>query len=159
MAWEFVGVSSVVEVTTTSHALTLPTGTQPGDLLVAVISSRIASTTSITLPSGWTLVREHKNNNVLTTSSALPSGLMAYIVRGASAPALTFTHPTAPTVALGRIVAYRGQSVSPFDVAAGGTTGTAITAVSVTGLTTAEANELIVFGACGGQEAAWNAFD
>src|SRR5262245_49945735 len=160
MAWEFVGVSSVVEVTATSHTLTLPTGTQPGDLLVAVISSRIASTTSITLPSGWTLVAESKTNNVVaaaTTSEA--SGMMAYIVRGASTPALGFTHPTAPSVARGQIVAYRGQAASPFDVGIGAKTGTNITAISTTGLTTGLANELIVKGVCSGRAATMTAHD
>lgn len=155
MAWAFVGVSTVVEVTATSHTLTLPASTQPGDLLVAVISSRIASTTSITLPSGWTLVAESKTNNVVaaaTTSEA--SGMMAYMVRGDATPNLTFTHPVAPSVAVGRIVAYRGGNRwSPFDVGIGAKTSPNVTAVSTTGLTTSEANELIVKGFCSGRAA------
>lgn len=160
-AWVFVGVSSVAEVTTTSHALTEPAGVAQGDLLVAIISSRIASTTAITLPSGgeWTLVTEQKNNNTATNTSATPSGMMAYCVRGASAPNLTFTHPTTPSVALGRIVAYRNvDSSSPKDTQTSFTTATNVTAVSGTGLTTAADDELIVVGACGGQEATWTTF-
>ena len=82
MAWSIVGVSISVEVTATSHTLTVPAGIAAGDLLVACIASRIASTTSITLPTGgeWTLVGEQKANNILTTSSALPSAMMAYCV-------------------------------------------------------------------------------
>jgi hypothetical protein len=161
MPWSFVGAGTVVEVTATSHTLTLPAGTQSGDLLVAVISSRIASTTSITLPSGWTLVTEQKTNNVVAgASTGIASAMMAYIVRGASAPALGFTHPTAPSVAQGQIVAYRGcAQVSPLDVVGGGTTATAITAVSVAGMTTTAANDLIVMGVAGGRNAAWSAFD
>jgi hypothetical protein len=165
MAWQFLGVSNVVQVTATSHALVTTgiAGTlQAGDLLIACISSRIASTTSITLPitAEWTLVSEQKNNNVLTTGSAAASGLMAYCVRGASDPDLTFTHPVAPSVALGRIVAYRDvDSSAPKDTQTSFTTATGITAVSGTGLTTTQANDLIVAMAAGGQEAAWSSFN
>lgn len=163
--WEFLGVSNVVQVTAASHAL-VTTGIgetlQQGDLLIACISSRIASTTSITLPTGgeWALVSEQKTNNVLTTTSAVASGMMAYCVRGASDPNFTFTHPTAPSVALGRIIAYRNvNQSSPKDTQTSFTTAVNTTAVSGTGLTTAEVNELIVAMAAGGQEAAWSAFD
>ena len=61
---------------------------------------------------------------------------------------------------MGQIVAYRGQKVtSPFTVGIGAKTGTAITAVSTTGLTTAEANELIVKGVCSGRNSAFSAHD
>jgi len=162
--WDFVGVGNSVEVATTAHALVTTgiTGLQAGDLLVAVIGSRIASTASVTLPTGgeWTLVTEQKNNNVLTTTAALPAGTMAYCQRGASDPNLTFTHPVAPSVAVGCVVAYRSQHRGkPLDVAGSVTTATAITSVSVAGVTTKENNELIVVGAVGGQEAAWSAFN
>jgi len=165
LLWEFVGVSNEVAVATTAHALVTTgiSGTlQAGDLLVACITSRIASTTSVTLPTGgeWTLVAEQKNNNTLTTSSALPSGLMAYCVRGASNPNLTFTHPVAPSQAQGRIVAYRNVNTSsPKDTQTSFTTATGTTAVTGTGLTTTQIEDLIVAMACGGQEAAWSAFN
>lgn len=162
MAWSIVGVGSVVEVTAQSHALTEPAGVASGDLLIACISSRIASTSSVALPSGgeWTRVGEQKANNTVTTSSALPSAMMAWAIRGASAPNLTFIHPTAPSVAIGRIVAYRGNlSASPLDVSTAATTGTGTTAVSVAGLTTTVADDLIVAMAAGGQEANWSSFN
>jgi len=164
-AWQFVGISNVVEVTATPHALVTTgiAGTlQAGDLLVACISSRIASTTSITLPTGgeWTLVAEQKNNNVLATTSAAASGLMAYCVRGASNPNLTFTHPVAPAPAIGRIVAYRNvNTASPLDTQTSFTTATNTLPVSGTGLTTTQIEDLIVAMAAGGQEAAWSAFN
>jgi hypothetical protein len=159
VAWTFVGVSNVVEVTATAHALVTTgiTGLAAGDLLVACISSRIASTTSVTLPAGWTLVSEQKNNNILTTSSALPSGLMAYCIRGASDPALTFTHPAAPAPAIGRIVAYRGGS--GLDTQSSFTTAIATTPVSGAGVTTSRDGDLIIAMAAGGQEAAWSSFN
>ena len=160
--WQLVGVGTSVEVTGTSHTLTVPAGVAQGDLLIAVISSRIASTTSITLPTGgeWTRIAEQKTNNILSTGSAVASGMMAYCIRGASNPNLTFTHPTAPSVALGRIVAYRGGYVGGWlDQSTSATTAVSTTAVSVTGVTTAYAGDLIVVGLCGGQEAAWSSVD
>jgi len=163
--WEFVGVGNVVEVSATAHTLVTTgiTGTlQAGDLLIACISSRIASTTSITLPTGgeWTLVSEQKTNNTTASTSGIASGLMAYCVRGASNPNLTFTHPVAPSVALGRLIAYRGvNATSPKDTQTSSTTATATTAVSVTGLTTTQIEDLIVAMVGGGQEAAWSAFN
>jgi hypothetical protein len=163
VAWSFVGVSTAVNSTATAHTLTLPAGLRAGDLLVAIISSRIASTVSITLPAGWTRVAESKTNNVVAaTTSAEASGMMAYIMVGddSSAIPLTFTHPVAPSIAIGRTVAYRGGNVwSPFDVGIGAKTGTAVTAVSTTGLTTGEANELIVKGVCSGRNSAFSAHD
>jgi len=162
--WAFVGVSNEVAVATTAHALVTTgiSGTlQAGDLLVACITSRIASTTSVTLPTGgeWTLVSEQKNNNTATNTTAAASGLMAYCVRGASNPNLTFTHPVAPSQAQGRIVAYRNVNItSPKDTQTSFTT-TSVTAVSGTGLTTTQIEDLIVAMACGGQEATWSAFN
>jgi hypothetical protein len=155
-AWEFVGVGSVVEVTGTSHALTEPAGVASGDLLVACISSRIASTTPVTLPSGgeWTLVDQQNNNNTATNTSATPTGTMAYCIRGGSAPNLTFTHPTAPSVAIGRIVAYRNAAqTSTLDHNGSATSGTNVTAINVAaGVTTTQDDDLLVCMRAGGQE-------
>jgi hypothetical protein len=163
--WTFVGASTVVETTATGHTLTLPAGTQDGDLLVAVIASRIASTVSITLPSGWTRVTEQKTNNVVAgASTGIASCMMAYIVRGPSAPALGFTHPVAPSVAQGQIVAYRGAhpgtgAVPTLDASTSFTTATGVTAVSGVGLTSNDCIDLVVMGVAGGRAAAWSAFD
>jgi hypothetical protein len=164
MAWSFVGVSSVVEVSVVSHPLVTTgiTGLQEGDLLIACIASRIASTASITA-SGWTVVAEQKTNNVLATTSGIASALMAYRIRTAVAGPLTFTHPVAPSVALGRIVAYRGHhntvGLTLVDAQTAFTTAAIVTAVSGAGLTTTQADDLIVAMVAGGQEAAWSAFN
>jgi hypothetical protein len=155
--WELVGVSNQVEVTGTSHALVTTgiSGLTTGDLLVACISSRIASTTAMTLPSGgeWTLVQDELNNNTATNTSATPSATMAYCIRGASDPNLTFTHPTAPSVAIGRIIAYRGAlATGTLDTQTNFTTATNVTAISGTGLTTSQDDDLIVALRAGGQE-------
>lgn len=165
MPWTLVGVSStVVEVTTTSHALVTTgiSGLQQGDLLIAAIASRIASTTQITLPTGgeWTRISEQLNNNTATNTSATPSGMMAYCVRGASNPNLTFTHPVAPSVAQGVIVAYRGQKgTSPFDTGNSATSATNVTGFNIAaGVTTAEPEELLVCLRAGGQESSFVSF-
>jgi hypothetical protein len=162
VGWKFVGVSSQVQVTTTGHTLVTTgiSGLQAGDLLIACITSRIASTTSITLPSGgeWTLIGEQKANNVLTTTSAVASGMMAYCIRGASNPNFTFTHPVAPSVARGVIVAYRWETTSAKtpvkDTQSAATTAVNTTAVSTAGFTTANPMSLIIKMCAGGQEAA-----
>ena len=163
--WRFVGVSNVVTVTTTGHTL-VTTGIAdpllPGDVLIACIGSRIASASSVTLPSGgeWTLVDEELTNNILTTTSAIASGTMAICVRGASDPNLAFTHPTAAAPAMGRLIVYRPvNGVAQKDTQVGSTTATNVTAVSTTGLNTALAGELLVRMLVGGQEVGWSAFD
>jgi hypothetical protein len=161
--WVFVGVSNVVALSANANHDLVTTGIsglQQGDLLVACISSRIASASTVTLPTGgeWTLIGQQNANNTLTTSSAIPSATMAFCIRGASDPNLTFVHPTTPSIALGRIVAYRNTGIVK-DTQTAQTTGTATTSVSVTGLTAARANSLIVAMTAGGQEATWTTFD
>jgi len=158
--WLYVGRGTSVEATATSHILTEPAGVAAGDLLVACIGSRIASTTQITLPSGWTRVSQQLNNNTSTNTSATPSGMMAYIVRGASAPSYTFTHPVAPSVALGRVFAYRNvNQTTPFDVSYSTTTATGLTIVTaITGPTTTQDYDLAVAMWAGGQEGTYTGF-
>jgi hypothetical protein len=156
MAWSFVGVTNAAAVTTTAITLTEPAGVADGDLLIACFASRSTATTAIT-NTGWTAVGSQNNNNTLTTGSAIASGTMLYQVR-AGTPDLTFIIPAGISVALGSMVAYRGgAATTPLDVATA-VTAAAGTAVSVTGLTTTQADDLIVAMAAGGQEAAWSAF-
>ena len=160
-AWSIVGVSSVVETTTVgTYTLTEPAGCASGDLLVACIGYHANTTTSLTLPAGWTLVNEQKTANTSTNTAAIACGQMAYIVRGGSAPALGWTTPTGISVALGRIVAYRGgATTSPLDANTAATTATAVTAVSVAGLTTTQDDDLIVALCAGGQDSTWSGFN
>ena len=158
-AWAFVAAGTSVEATATAHTLTEPAGAAAGDLLVACIGSRIASVSSITLPSGWTRVVDQTNSNTATNTSATPSGMMAYIIRGGSAPSYTFTHPVAPSVALGRVFAYRNvHQTTPFQDFQSATSATAVlVAATVTGPAAADDN-LIVALAVGGQEGTWSGF-
>ena len=157
--WSLVGVSAVVETTTTTLNLSEPAGCAAGDILVACLSMRTTATTSVTLPSGWTRISERLINNTVTTSSASPSSTMAYIVRGASAPALGFTLPAGISVAEGTIVAYRGGSPEAPEASSAVGSATAITAVSVTGIQTMTEDDLIVAMTAGGQEGTYTNFN
>lgn len=164
--WRYIGVSNSVQVTGTSHAL-VTTGISeallPGDLLIASIASRIASTTAVTLPSGgeWTLVEDELTNNTTAASTnSVASGTMAFAIRGASDPNFTFTHPTSPSVALGRLTVYRPvNGVAGKDTQSSGTTATNTTSISTTGLTTALNEELIVRMVANARAAAVSAFN
>jgi hypothetical protein len=163
--WALRGVGTVVESVVGSGTLTLtePSGAITGDLIVAVISMRSTATAagSISLPAGWTRLGESYTNNVVTSATAVPSGTMAYIVRGSSAPSYAFTYGAGNSVIQGRCVAYNPSGSTPtLDVT--GTprvTATGQTAVSVTGLTTVADDSLIVLGACGGLAAGWTNFN
>lgn len=73
---------SVQASDSTSITATEPTGTVEGDLLVAVHSADSASSSPLGLPSGWS----GQSSQVSSCSARI-----AWIVRGASAPDLTFT--------------------------------------------------------------------
>jgi hypothetical protein len=155
--WSFVGVSAIgTPVTATPIILTEPAGVADGDLLIACIASRTTATTAIT-GTGWTAVGSQNNNNTLTTGSAIASGTMLYRIRSGT-PTLSFTLPATVSVAMGQIVAYRGNAATtPLDASTAVTAAAGLTP-SVTGLTTTQDDDLIVAMAAGGQEAAWSAF-
>jgi hypothetical protein len=160
MPWSYVGVSSVANVTSGNITLTMPAGVQEGDLLVAVISYR--SNAAFTSPgSPWVSVTSQNTGNTTQNSTgSIGSGHMFYCIRGSSDPGLTFTR-TAGDVALGRIVAYRGNNISSgvLVTQTSTTLGTAATAINVTGLTTANARDLIVVGACAARNVGITNFD
>ena len=109
--WSLVGVSSVVEITTTTPTLTEPAGVADGDLLIATIASRTSGTTTPTA-TGWTVLGSQNINNTTASTSGIASGAMLYRVRSGT-PTLAFTLPSGISVGLGRIIAYRGQATIP----------------------------------------------
>src|SRR5574343_548553 len=112
MSWT--RVTTTTQVSATSGNLTLTDGGSSGDLLVACISYR--DTPDFALPSGWTLaVQEISGNNSNTKGDRIASGLMAYIVRGGSAPDLTFTR-TAGGSARGQIEVWTPSGTPELDV-------------------------------------------
>jgi len=160
--WDFIGVGSTGGNTAAAFAVNVPPGSQAGDLMIVAVAYRIASTVSVTLPTGgeWTLVAESKTNDVtanLTTSTA--SGFMAYCVRGASLPNMTFTLPVAPSVSLARCLIYRGNAAtSVLDGQTAFVTATNTTNISGAGLTTTVNNDLIVSAGCGGRSSTFSDF-
>jgi hypothetical protein len=89
MAWDLVSVGAVTTVTSGNLSPALPAGTVDGDLILAPIAYR--SNAAFTLPAGWQLVRDSNTGDVLSANNGTASAVLAYIVRGASAPANTFT--------------------------------------------------------------------
>jgi hypothetical protein len=161
MAWAIVGVGTAVETVTTSLTLTEPASCASGDLLVCCIAHRIASTSQITVPSGWSTGAQITTNNVVAGTTGHGSAKISYIVRGASAPALTWTLPVAPSVARGVILAYRGGNpTTPVDVTsiAALNTATNVTAISLAGGTTLLSNDLLIAMIADGSASMLSAF-
>lgn len=157
-SWSYVGIGGGTSPTSGNVTPTEPTGAAQGDLLVCVISYR--GSAAFTAPAGWTIVQQESSGNTdVDVSTSIASGLIAYIVRGASAPSYTFTR-TGGDIAIARVVAYTpvGGTIT-FDESNSATLGSAGTTVSMTGLTTNAANSLIVVGACGASNSAASAFD
>lgn len=158
MAWSFVGIGTVATpVTSGNYTLTEPAGVAQYDLLVACIAYR--GSAAFTLPAGWNVVATQQSTGDTDATDGIASGVMAYIVRGASAPALQFTR-TAGDVAMGRIVAYRGNATSSvYDTGTANTLGAVNVTVTTGTFSTAQANELIVCMGAGGDNYTWSAFD
>jgi hypothetical protein len=144
MALSYVAESAAVVAASDNLILTEPSGSQSGDLLVAAITYRGAA--NFTLPDGWSLANDETSGNTSTGSAAIASGVLAYIVRGGSAPSYTFVR-TGGDVAIGYVSTFRGAAASPLDVATGATLGSAGTTVSVSEITTTAANALVVMAA------------
>jgi hypothetical protein len=78
-------------------------GIQEGDLIVAGIASR--SSEAFTLPVGWSLVAtQQTSGNGNFPPSATASGVMAYVVRGATPPSRVFTRSGGSDVAISALV-------------------------------------------------------
>lgn len=159
MAWgsaPLIGTESVVAAG--NLTLSEPAGVTSGDLLVACIAFK--DSVAFSLPAGWTVVATQQNTGDINTANGLGSALMAFIVRGASAPALTFTR-SGGDVAQGRILAYRPSAGTTATYATGsagsGTSGVADQSIS--GLTTTQGESLLVFMHGGGRIYTVSAFD
>lgn len=160
----FVGVlpaqgSNATEVASGNLTLAEPSGSTEGDLLVAGIAYR--STAAFTVPSGWAAAatQQSTGDTVTTTGGGRGSGLLAYIVRGASAPSFVFTR-TAGDVAQGAVACYRcapGYTWS-YDTGVSATMAANGTTVSVGGFTAAAAGELLVMLGAGGDNLTFSAY-
>lgn len=142
MAWDLIALGTQTDASSGNLALDEPSGVAQGDLIIACIAYR--SNAAFTVPdANWTIVATQQSSGDTDATSGIASGLMAYCIRGSSPPGYTFTR-TGGDIARGRTIAYRGQATTtPYDTGSA-TTLAAIGNPSVTGITTAQANELIV---------------
>lgn len=155
-SWKLVGVGPTSEASSGNLILAEPAGVQDGDLLVAAIAFRDSAAFGV--PSGWTLVAQNNSGNTSTSLfSRAASGLLAYAVRGSGSPSLTFSR-SGGSVALGRVVAYRGQ-FGGLDGSSSGSSAVISTSLSASGITTTEDEGLIVAAACGALAASFSAFN
>lgn len=144
VGWKMRGVSTAAVTANTGGNLTLnePTGVQAGDLMVACISYR--DTPNFTLPAGWTACGVTQTNGDTVFGTGKASGVMAYIVRGASAPDLTFVR-TGGNLARGNIAAYYEQNTPTHGFDGGASAGSSTASPNLAaGGTTTTSNELIV---------------
>lgn len=159
MPWAFNGTTAPTAVASGNLTFTEPAGAEEGDLFVVNISFR--STAAFTLPTDWQLVASQLTggNTTANSTGSIGSALQAYIVRGSSAPDLTFLR-TGGDVAIGRLVSYRGNKIAGVhDTGVAETLGAASTTVTAASLTTAQIEELLVAGGAMARNTTASAFD
>ena len=128
-------------VATTSHVVTMPTGTASGDLCIVAISWNGAPG-AITLPTGWTIL------SALNAGQANPQQSVYYkLLDGSEGASQTWTSGTA-VLAGYAASSYRGvHQTTPIDVAATSTSGAAATTATATNITTVTNQAWVVGGA------------
>lgn len=150
--WNYVAESSVSDNSTgvTSIALNAPAGSSQGDLWVAVIAYR--GNVSISAPSGgeWTIAEQQSSGNTSTTANAsIGSGLLAYCIRGASNPNLTFTRAAGGDVAYGKVYVFRPDTGSvEFVASSSATLGSNSTTVTTASIDTVGIDNLLILAGC-----------
>jgi hypothetical protein len=124
-----------------SITINRPTGTQKGDVMVAVIAA-VPSSTAIIAPGGWTLVNRQTNPN--GTSNALA---VYYKVASAAEPASYTWALSTNNGNAGGIVAFSGvDNAGPIHAAAGQLTTSPSTSIAAPSVTTTVADTMIVTG-------------
>jgi hypothetical protein len=119
----------------TSITLARPSGTASGNVLVASID--IAGTTTVTAPSGWTLVRSTTSGNSLTQATYVH-------VAGTSEPASYQWRFSSLRMASGVMAAYIGvNTTTPVDISGGGSSSNSSSDVAPS-VTTTVAGDLVI---------------
>src|SRR5947207_6063801 len=135
---------------TTSSGLAVtvprPASVATGNLMIAHVTLRNNDT--ITAPAGWTPI-----GNLRTNGATLQQRIYYRVATAADTAASTYAWTWAPTTSDGAaaILAYSGvDATNPFDVTPSDNSGTS-TSASATGLTTTQANDMLVafYGAQG----------
>jgi len=155
MAWEIIALGTKTDAGGGNLVLDEPANTAAGDLIVACIAWK--GTEPFTLPADWAYVASQLHDGDNDATGGIASGLMAYIVRGVSAPSYTFTR-TLGDVARGQTVTYRGNSAAPYDTGSVNQAGSVTEPIGTT-ITTAEAGELLVGMVAHGDNSTTSIFD
>lgn len=137
-----------------------PAGVRAGDLIVVCIAAR--GNVAFTNPAGaWVTVntQQSSGNTSTTATTAIASGHMAYIIRGASAPSYTFTR-TLGDLGHGKAFAFRGvNQASPLDNSVAVTLAANATAVTTgSGWTPSVEHCLYVMFGAAGDNALWSSW-
>lgn len=110
MGWSLVGTPQNASTGSGDVTVTLPTGTQDGDLLCYLAVAR--GDTLWSPPTGWTEVYSVNNANTTSGFSGEASVSVGYIVRTSSTPSNVWTRTNSGTAATLRVIvwAYRPDS-------------------------------------------------
>lgn len=158
MDWQFVSISSVAEATAGGNlTLNAPANAQKGDLLIACIGYRNTPAFTPPVGAGWNLVASQQSSGDTDATSGIASGGMWYLVRGVSNPSFAFTR-TGGDVAEGFVLCYRNCTASPYDTGGAATLGS-LGEPSLSAISTAEANELLVAMVVSGDQNVVDTFD
>ncbi len=141
----FVGATGVVSSTNTSLSFSAPAGTAAGDLMLVQLSVRGGTATTLTAPSGWTLLRRDNNGSILAQA-------VYYKFATATEPASTTWGISPNNRAVGAIIAYRGVDTAAPINASGGQINAFSLSVTAPSVTTTVANARLVgfFGTTNG---------
>jgi len=162
VGWSAPLIGGAVTVASGNITVTEPSGAAEGDLIVVPISFR--SNVAFALPStgGWQLAATQQSggNTTANGTGSIGGGLIAYCIRGSSAPSYTFTR-TGGDVGIGRALAYRydAPGTISLDTGSSNTLPTASTTVTTAGVTTTTAGSLIFAALFGARNVTATAFD
>jgi hypothetical protein len=124
----------------TSLTISPPSGLANNDVMIAIINANV-ETTTITPPSGWTLIRSLNNNNPPITANA-----SIYYKRAASESGSYRFDISSSQRIVGAISAFSGviTSGNPVDVSSGQSNNSSATATAPS-ITTTRNNEMLVY--------------
>jgi hypothetical protein len=138
MAVAYKAISAFANSTTGNFSFSQPTGAAQGDLLVAVVANK---GDTWTWPTGWTQV-------LSVNGTASNGGLrVAYIVRGASAPALTVSARANADVVGYCVISFTGfDTANPITLLQNATNTSPVNTTGTTALPTPDDMVMLCFG-------------
>ena len=157
--WSYIGKTEAAVDASGNYTLSEPSGAQQDDLLVVDIAIR---SNVLHTNADWTFPQSDSSGNTTNnTTGSIVSYQTGYCIRGSSAPSYVFAK-TGGSRCLGTVRLYRSnRSGTPvFDTSAELAMGAAGTGLTISGgVTTAEADELLVTGVFGARANTVSAMD